>query len=303
MAADNSHSEGTPASTSGEPAVLRGSAQMLATFNDLVTERFHRLTALDVVAGLVDISPSISGEALPPAPCHPLCSDPADGVCREDSWRSLLAELALRPEVYWHDCRHERFCASVPVLWHRHCLAVCRLVCPKSTGREHFEHCVELLDVLCENFVARHAESWLGCVPVAAPGVKSPSRSDGLSSGTNRPRLHAKVREAVEYIDEHFTDPEVNAGGIARMLHVNTTYLAHLFAEQVGTRMSRYITDRRVDLAKKLLAGTTWQVKRIARETGYASPDWFSHVFHAHSGLKPGEYRRQVGEQKATAAY
>ena len=64
------------------------------------------------------------------------------------------------------------------------------------------------------------------------------------------------------------------------------------FAQEVGMRMSRYIATRRIELAKKLLISTHWQIKRIAYESGHSNPDWFSQVFRAHTGMTPRDYRR-----------
>ena len=78
---------------------------------------------------------------------------------------------------------------------------------------------------------------------------------------------------------------------IARDLSVNSTYLAHLFSLDMGTRMSRYIATHRVQLAKKLLLETDWQIKRIAFETGHSTPYWFSEVFRDHTGVTPTRFR------------
>lgn len=103
----------------------------------------------------------------------------------------------------------------------------------------------------------------------------------------------ARIEKAVAFIDEHVADPGLNVATVARALSINATYLSHIFAEETGTRMSRYIATRRVELAKELLSTTEYQVKRIALQTGHSNPDWFSQIFRSHTGMTPLEYRRR----------
>jgi AraC-like DNA-binding protein len=93
------------------------------------------------------------------------------------------------------------------------------------------------------------------------------------------------------YIDEHLSDCGLTVRRVACEVGSNCDYLAHLFAEQVGERMSRFIARRRVHLAQRMLATTTWQVKRIAWESGFANANWFSHVFRVYARCTPSAYR------------
>jgi AraC-like DNA-binding protein len=266
---------------------------LLTALAHMVTERFTKLTGLIAVIKTVDLPGAPHVEALPMAPAHPLCADAPDREYCRQSWRSHMAELALRPEVYQHKCDFGKLCAVVPVTWHRRCVAVCRLVCDESMGQETFDHHVEILAVLVENFAARHGDR----IPHALPGktaTQGPPHEGTSDTPAATPPLHPKVRIAIDYIDEHLRDIDLSAASVSRHLEMNATYLAHLFAEQAGMRMNRYIAGRRVEVAMRLLAATTWQVKRIARESGYANPDWFGHVFHAHTGMKPGDYRKRA---------
>lgn len=108
------------------------------------------------------------------------------------------------------------------------------------------------------------------------------------------PSPHPQVDNILRFIEKHLADPTMNVGKIAEAMQLNPAYLSHLFAGQTGVRMGRYIAARRIELAKRLLATTDWQVKRIAFESGHGNADWFSQVFHAHEGMTPGDYRRRA---------
>ena len=46
-------------------------------------------------------------------------------------------------------------------------------------------------------------------------------------------------------------DADMTVTSVARHLDMNPSYLAHVFAEETGTRMSRYIAMRRIKLAER----------------------------------------------------
>ncbi len=287
--------------TVGHPhANRRASAQpadrdFLTDLADLVKERFSRISGLTVVTIPLDLPGTAFSTGLPPKPIHPACAKFADTEYCRNAWQSHLVELKRRPELHWHKCGFELFCAIVPVVWEGRCLAVLKLVCPDSVSEASFERNVELLDILVESFLAGEADVLARLVPPRQLAADSEAQRAAGNGNSDRKRpTHPQVLRALEHIEQHLTDPDLTVARIARTLDINSTYLAHLFAEQIGRRMSRHISDLRMELAKNLLSTTDWQIKRVAFESGYANPDWFSHVFHVRAGLTPGQYRTKT---------
>lgn len=120
------------------------------------------------------------------------------------------------------------------------------------------------------------------------------SPSPSITQLNENHEVHPNVRAAVHYVEQHLTDPALSVAGVARELDTNATYLGHLFAQQMGIPMRRFIIRNRLELAKDLLGRTDWQIKRVAYETGHKNADWFSHVFHVETGYTPREFRAQV---------
>ena len=210
-----------------------------------------------------------------------------------------LAELSQRLEPHWHRCHYGRLCALVPLAFQGRCIVAFKLATSRQLGAETFARGVELLDVLVENLTLSEAEflsRWLAAAPASAED-QAPAPPLLQEPVTEQP-LHPQVRAALDFIGAHLANPQLSVRAVARALSIHPDYLAHLFAMQVGQRMSRYISTRRVEHAKELLVNTDWQIKRIARETGYANPNWFSYVFHTHTGLTPREHRRRARKQR-----
>jgi len=177
-------------------------------------------------------------------------------------------------------------------------VAALKLGCADSVSVESFERNVELLDMLAENVATSEADFLARLLPgkQRMPQVKvAPSHHAGRSV-EERPR-HPQVLRALEYIEARLSDPKLTVRRIALKLSIHPDYLAHLFASQVGQRMSRWITARRIERAKNLLTHTRWQIKRISRETGHANPNWFSYVFRSETGRTPSRYRQESRRQ------
>lgn len=187
--------------------------------------------------------------------------------------------------THWHVCEHQKLCGIVPVTDRGECLAACKLVCDEDVDEEHFQRHLMLLEILVENWTQQHRHA---AEDASAQGA---AQNAATAARDEAEEWHPKVRRAVQYIRAHAAEPSLTVARVARVVGANSTYLGHIFAEQLGIRMHRYILRQRIELAKRLLATTNWQVKRVAHESGHRNADWFSHVFRAETGFTPLAYR------------
>jgi len=259
-----------------------------------VVERFARVGDVELPAVSLDVSEPENAEDPPTNPGHPACAQYAGSdYCRE-SWQLHLAELKRQPETHWHKCDYGRLCAIVPIVYRDRCLAAVKIACPASMDEDDFERQVELLDILAKEFVISNSEYLERLSRAQEAGVERGTAAPECTvECVERRPSHPRILKAIRKIQEQLADPRLTVGRVARELNMDPSYLAHLFVEQVGQRMSRFIAARRIELAKNLLTKTDRQIKRIAHETGHANANWFCCVFRSFSGLTPGAYRRQ----------
>ncbi len=260
-----------------------------------VVAPFEHVTQLTAIVVALNGPPPDNDEEPLSNPCHPACAKHAESdYCRE-SWQLHVAEAQRRPEAHWHMCEFGMYCAMIPVAHEGNCLAAVKLACTASLSEDEFDRHVSLLDLLVEGFVVLHADflcrlssplrdrAESGSVPIDGSEAIAPLRI-----------THPQVEQAIRHIKTSFRDSSLTVAGVARHLGMHVNYLCHLFSAQTGLRMSRFITNQRIDLAKTLLATTNHQIKRIAHDAGYAHPNWFSHMFTLHTGMTPEKYRRGV---------
>ena len=102
------------------------------------------------------------------------------------------------------------------------------------------------------------------------------------------------VNDAILFIHQNYTNPELSLQEIANHLHLSVGYLCALFKEETGKTLKNYITDVRIGEAKKLLEKDYLKIYEICTATGYQSSQYFSQVFHKKVGVYPAEYRKGV---------
>lgn len=113
------------------------------------------------------------------------------------------------------------------------------------------------------------------------------ARVEKEKSGIHRSRL---VRNARNYVLSHIGEP-ITTEALARETGMNRTYLCALFAQETGLTVHAYVTQVKMEEAKRLLDITGKSVSEIAEYLGYSSQSHFQRVFKNFTGITPGAYR------------
>ena len=96
------------------------------------------------------------------------------------------------------------------------------------------------------------------------------------------------------YINEHYREP-LSRSDIARAVGYNESYISHIFAENLNTNLTDYITSLRLRDAKLLLTETDMTVSQICLTLGFGSIRSFNRSFARAFSMSPTEYRKQAG--------
>ncbi len=99
------------------------------------------------------------------------------------------------------------------------------------------------------------------------------------------------VRQAKNYILKNY-NRGISLESLAEELRLNQSYVSSIFKKGTGINFKQFLTDVRMDNAKRLLRETNMNISQIAYEVGYKSAFYFTNTFIAHEGIKPQEYRR-----------
>lgn len=110
---------------------------------------------------------------------------------------------------------------------------------------------------------------------------------DNASSRQGRSLL----RQAVCYIDEHYTDEALSLNQVAREISISANYLSAVFSQEMGQTFTEYVTGKRMEKAKELLRTTAKRSGEVAFAVGYRDPHYFSFLFKKTQGCTPRDYR------------
>jgi AraC family transcriptional regulator len=92
-------------------------------------------------------------------------------------------------------------------------------------------------------------------------------------------------------IDERFAEA-LAVEDLASVAHLSPFHFARMFRRSTGQSPHAYITERRMEKAKVLLATTGEPIAKVAQAVGYRTQAHFTRVFHLTEGSTPRRYRR-----------
>ncbi len=113
--------------------------------------------------------------------------------------------------------------------------------------------------------------------------------TDDSDNITEKSNFYLQIKN---YIDEHFQDFELSALELATIFKINSSYLSSQFKKEFNIGLLDYITEVRIEAAKKLLLTTDESNNEIGQRVGYSNVRTFLRAFSKYEGITPKEYRR-----------
>lgn len=98
------------------------------------------------------------------------------------------------------------------------------------------------------------------------------------------------IRKAVTYIHVDLS-ADLSLKSLAGLLNVNASYLSSLFKKETGMTLTEYVSNRRIDQARKLLRSTELPIQTIALRCGISDIYYFNRMFKRITGVTPKAYR------------
>ena len=103
------------------------------------------------------------------------------------------------------------------------------------------------------------------------------------------------VNKTMDYIQEHLRDTDLTINSLANnILFVRPDYIGKLFKREVGVKLSDYIRNMRIMLAKDLLRNSCDRIYEISEKCGFGeNVQHFCYLFKLLTGFTPSQYRVQ----------
>ena len=101
------------------------------------------------------------------------------------------------------------------------------------------------------------------------------------------------LENIVEEIQSRYNE-NITLTGFSEKHNISAGHLSNLLKERLGMSFSKYITAKRVQKAKELLADERLSVEKVANEVGYKDYFYFTKVFKKAVGISPSKYRKNL---------
>lgn len=98
------------------------------------------------------------------------------------------------------------------------------------------------------------------------------------------------LKVPVAYIRENFQH-KISLNDLASASHLSISALERRFKKFLSKTPQQYITEVRLENARRLLVETTLAISVIGDESGFPDPSYFSRKFQQEFGLLPSEFR------------
>lgn len=147
------------------------------------------------------------------------------------------------------------------------------------------------------------------CAEVLRGGTSGPRFAEGMLTvvGTQLLRLFGEARAAprggitgrqrrivTDHVDAHLTDP-IAVADLARLLGLSEAHFARAFKQTVGLSPHRFVRERRLARARRMLADTHDPIAQVAVACGFADQAHFSRAFSQAFGESPSAVRKAFG--------
>lgn len=104
------------------------------------------------------------------------------------------------------------------------------------------------------------------------------------------------IRDIIRYIQQNY-NKDVSINTLASHVHLAPTYMCILFKKEKGVSINDYITQYRIEHAKRLLRDRKLKLYEVASMIGYQDANYFAKVFRKLTGVIPSQYRDSLPEE------
>lgn len=209
-----------------------------------------------------------------------------------DGMEALTKIDALKPDIAIMD-------VNIPIMNGLKVIQLARIKHPDTafvivSGYDDFSYCRGALRLKITDYILKpvNYEEFGTCIDnlkIALFQRQCVQREEAQEQRT----IHSITR----YLQDHLAE-DVSLSVLAEEFHLNPQYISQLFKSEIGVNFLSYLTNIRMEQAKKLLLTTSLSVAEVSERAGYGDYRVFTKVFKKSEGITPSQYRRDFLEKQ-----
>ena len=209
-----------------------------------------------------------------------------------DGMEALTKIDALRPDIVIMDI-------NIPIMNGLKVIQLSRIKHPNTafvivSGYDDFSYCREVLRLQITDYILKpvNYEEFGSCID----NMKISLFERRVSAAEEPEKQEERtITGLTRYLQEHLAE-EISLSVLAEEFHLNPQYISQLFKSEIGVNFLAYLTNIRMEKAKKLLLTTSLSIAEVAEQSGYGDYRVFTKVFKKSEGVTPSQYRRDFLE-------
>ena len=161
------------------------------------------------------------------------------------------------------------------------------------SGYDDFAYCREALRLQITDYILKpvNYEEFGSCIDNLKISLfRRRTEEEPAAAEEERP-----IAAMTRYMQAHLAG-EVSLNLLAEEFHLSPQYISQLFKSEIGVNFLTYLTNLRMERAKKLLLSTALPVSEVAEQSGYGDYRVFTKAFKKSEGVTPSQYRRDFLE-------
>lgn len=109
---------------------------------------------------------------------------------------------------------------------------------------------------------------------------------------TDSSRITERIQTIVR--EEYMND--ISLDEIAAQVGMAPAYVSYLFKKETGSNLVKYITDYRMEKARRFLEDSGMKIVQVGKACGYENQPYFNRLFKNYYGMTPKQYRESHGK-------
>ena len=160
------------------------------------------------------------------------------------------------------------------------------------SGYDDFSYCREALRLKITDYILKpvNYEEFGACIDNLKIALFRQQLPQEETQGEERP-----IMTITRYLQEHLNE-DISLSILAEEFHLSAQYISQLFKSEIGVNFLAYLTNIRMERAKKLLLSTALSIGEISEQLGFGDYRVFTKVFKKSEGVTPSQYRRDFLE-------
>lgn len=203
-----------------------------------------------------------------------------------DGMEALSQIDSLNPDIVIMDI-------NIPIMNGLKVIQLSRMKHPETafiivSGYDDFAYCREALRLQITDYILKPVdyEEFGACIDNLKIALFQQKSAEETEGGEER-----IINKIVRFVQNHLAE-EISLSVLAEEFHFSTQYVSQLFKNEIGVNFLTYLTNIRMEKAKKLLLSTDLPIAEVSEQSGYGDYRVFTKVFKKSEGVTPTQYRR-----------